>query len=136
MGIVWHERRDDDARPLDDDARPLDADPTDDPTDDPTGNQPANGMYAACLVPDQCPGLLGCATIGDPPTDGVCTDECAGFMNPAGCDPSPGGTATLTCTVLSGYNLCALDCSGGKSCPTPMVCTSVNDEQGTKELCY
>jgi hypothetical protein len=93
-------------------------------------------MYANCLIAADCPGLLGCATIGDPVTDGYCTDQCAGAGNPAGCDPVPGGTATLTCTVLSGYNLCALDCSGGKTCPGGMVCTSVMDEVGMKELCY
>lgn len=110
-----------------------DSDPTDDP---PGGGQPDDGMYSACITADHCPGLAGCATIGDPPTDGFCTDLCAGPNNPAGCDPSPEGTATVTCMVLSGFDLCALDCSGGKTCPAPMVCTSVMDEQGLKDICY
>ena len=42
----------------------------------------------------------------------------------------------VICMVLSGYDLCALDCSGGKTCPGGMVCKLVMDDVGQKEICY
>jgi hypothetical protein len=69
-----------------------------------------------------CPNNGGCLTLGDPVTDGFCTDD---GVCPAGCDPPP-GEAPVTCLAGTGYNVCALDCSAGQACPTPMVCTSLS----------
>ncbi len=93
------------------------------------GMQPGMGMYSPCTVPQDCgfsPDL--CMTITD--LQGVVL---AGFCSRtpcadpvADCDPSPGGTAVPTCVpvTLDGManTACALDCSGGATCPAPMEC--------------
>ena len=56
-----------------------------------------------------------------------CTDECDCWAAPAD------GDAPVTCKVIdqSGDKTCILDCSGGQTCPTGMICTG---DIGT-ELC-
>jgi hypothetical protein len=81
-----------------------------------TGQQPADGMYSACDDAADCFGLEFCET-------GFCTSECTNAA--VDCDPSPGGTALPTCFMFGLESLCALDCSGGSTCPTPMQCTPV-----------
>jgi hypothetical protein len=91
-------------------------------------------MYSHCLDAQACMGF-GCLTIGDPVTDGFCTEECAG--NPGVCDPAPqDSNAVPACIVVSGYNLCALDCTGNKTCPAGMVCGGVMTDNGAIDLCY
>jgi hypothetical protein len=93
------------------------------------GMQPADGMYSSCVMPEDCgfsPTL--CITIQDAmmnPLAGFCSET--GCMNGGtNCDASPGGTATPMCMPVTVNNMadqaCALDCSGGKTCPAPMVC--------------
>jgi hypothetical protein len=96
--------------------------------------QPGLGqLYSHCLVPENCPGLDGCATVtmqGETePFDGFCTNFC---NSDAECFANTGGTAVPKCnTEPSRY--CELDCSGGKTCPGGMMCINL---QGGKQLCY
>lgn len=82
--------------------------------------------YGDCLNsgPSTC-GLEGLCLNDDvmAPTIGVCTEACA---SAAACPGSPGGTAPVTCTDVTGdgANECILDCSGGGSCPAGMSCFS------------
>jgi len=95
------------------------------------GGQPAEGMYAACTVPADCVGVTLCVTIVDPmqvPLGGFCTSPAC--TNAAvDCDAAPGGTATPMCLPLTVNDMpdaaCALDCSGGKTCPAGMECLDV-----------
>jgi hypothetical protein len=96
------------------------------------GMQPADGMYSPCTTARQCGFTpILCITIVDMmgnAVDGFCSET--GCQNPAlDCDPSPGGTATPICVPVSldgnAEQACALDCSGGKSCPQPMACNNV-----------
>lgn len=98
------------------------------------GMQPAMGMYSHCVDPAECAGGVNlCITVNG---DGFCT--LTGCANPlADCDPNPGGTATPVCVSLDvgGMNesACALDCTGGGTCPPPMTC--VGNLQGLRDLC-
>jgi hypothetical protein len=69
-------------------------------------------------------------------TDGFCSNECAGPGNPAGCGAPPNGiTAQLGCTATQGFNICILECSGGKTCPGGMYCYATVDDDGPVEYC-
>ncbi len=96
------------------------------------GTQPADGLYSTCLVPEQCDPIPAlCITINDEdgvPMDGFCSQT--GCTNPAvDCVPTPGGTAVPACmpVTVNGAegSACALDCSGGATCPAPMTCYSL-----------
>ena len=96
--------------------------------------QPANGMYSACLQASTCVGLTTCFTVteGNDVVDGFCTR--APCIDPTtDCDPSPGGTSVPICfDMLVGGSPtmgCALDCSGGKTCPGGMQCYSLASGQ-------
>jgi hypothetical protein len=92
------------------------------------GMQPVDGMYSDCLSAAMCVGLNTCITILDTenmPIDGFCTNNAC--VAPAtDCDVGPGGTAVPFCMMvqLNGRpdTACALDCSGGKTCPGGMMC--------------
>jgi hypothetical protein len=90
-------------------------------TDGGGDEQPDMGMYAHCTTAAMCVGLNLCVLVM--PGDGFCsTTPCDVGM----CDPTPGGTATPICVdVMVGMAMstaCALDCSGGKTCPNGMIC--------------
>lgn len=95
------------------------------------GAQPAEGMYSACAQASDCVGVNLCVTISDPmmvPLGGFCTAP--GCANPAAdCIATPGGTATPMCLPLTVNDMpdsaCALDCAGGKTCPTGMECIAI-----------
>lgn len=91
-----------------------------------TDPQPADGMYSHCVLINDCVGLTTCVLATD--EDGFCSNN--GCMDPvADCDPSPGGTATVTCieyaVQIVPEDVCALDCSGGATCPAGMECQDV-----------
>jgi hypothetical protein len=90
------------------------------------GGEGADGVpYGDCLNggPSTC-GLEGlCLNDGPVPTIGVCTIDCAVLGD---CPASPGGTAPVACTDVTGDAMpeCILDCNGGGSCPAGMSCFS------------
>ncbi len=97
-----------------------------------TGMQPQDGMYSHCLLPGDCVGANLCITITPPgatePSTGFCSQNgCADPMT--SCSTNPGGTATPACVAVTVNMMpdqaCALDCTGGLTCPAPMVCMSV-----------
>ena len=95
-------------------------------TGPPADEQPDSGWWSPCDVDADCGGD-GLVCSGG----GTCTGYCDGG-DPETCGPSPGGTAVPVC-VTSSEDKCALDCSGGRTCPTPMTCRSFNS--GTLEAC-
>jgi hypothetical protein len=104
--------------------------------DEVPSEQPASGMYSACLSPAMCVGQTTCFTIteGMDVVDGFCTSA---PCTDAGidCDASPGGSATPICfdMLVGGMETmgCALDCSSGKTCPAGMQCYTL----ATGEIC-
>lgn len=96
--------------------------------------QPVDGWWSPCLSAAHCdPGLLCLGT--DDMTDGVCTAQCVPYGNAESCAPSPGGTAETTCLTVGGGSVCALDCSGGRSCPAGMHCLADHDDLGPIAIC-
>jgi len=104
-----------------------------------TGVQPNTGMWMPCEVPQDCdyaPAL--CITITDDMDNvlgGFCSD--VGCQNAAAdCDPSPIATAVPVCVPVTVNMMadmaCALQCTGGTACPTPMECLEVT---GFGEIC-
>jgi hypothetical protein len=93
--------------------------------------QPDDGMYSHCTDVMDCFSQNTCVVVE--PGDGFCsTYPCA---DAASCDASPGGTAAPICaevTVPTGMSTaCALDCSGGETCPGGMICAAL----GTGMVC-
>jgi hypothetical protein len=87
--------------------------------------QPEDGMYSHCTSVAQCVGLNVCVVVAV--DDGFCsTTPCT---DAAACVASPGGTALPICAeVMVGMGMstaCALDCSGGKTCPGGMICAAL-----------
>lgn len=111
-----------------DDTSPPTSDDTSPPDDTSGGGsgtdeQPADGVYSECETVVQCFGATACVTIM---SDGYCSIACAIAGD---CPPSPGGTAAAACVPanISGVDMtvCALDCSGGKTCPGGMECAAL-----------
>jgi hypothetical protein len=66
--------------------------------------------------------------------NGFCTYACGG---PDGCPEPVGGTATKTCLLVEGVDVCALDCSGGHSCPAGMRCEQIQASDGAaRSICF
>jgi hypothetical protein len=98
--------------------------------------QPEDGMYSDCLDAAMCVGLNACVTFpeGGAATDGYCTRTgCETAI--ADCAPAPGGSAGPTCievTIgMAMQMVCALDCSGGETCPSGMTCYAY----GSYDIC-
>jgi hypothetical protein len=100
-----------------------------DPPDRTTGepdvctDQP-EGTYKDCLAGEMCDGdSLGCIVDDvNNPSLGICSlscqDDCDCFA-----DPGDGNAASRCLPLLEGgEKACALDCSGGESCPSGTVC--------------
>lgn len=96
--------------------------------------QPETSWWSHCTSSPECTDDLVCMVNGAE-DDGVCTS----FCNPAGdgtsCGASPGVTAVPSCLNVSTNSICALDCSGGKTCPAGMLCLSDVDDDGPIEIC-
>lgn len=66
--------------------------------------------------------------------NGFCTYACGG---PDGCPEPVGGTATETCLLVEDIDVCALDCSGGHSCPAGMRCEQIQASDGAaRSICF
>jgi hypothetical protein len=97
--------------------------------------------YPPC--PDgMCPGGGTCLT-GEGPNAGksYCAPTCQPAGDPGTC-PEPGdGDATpicITVTDMNGQNptsYCALDCSGGQTCPAGKTCVDETDANGAIKIC-
>jgi hypothetical protein len=96
--------------------------------------QPTSGIYSPCINPGpdfQCNGFTGTyvcsfvSVIGLPTEDAFCTVPC----NTAADCPSSGCTALPACRYGADIqtNVCALDCSEGRNCPTGMMCKEIAD---------
>jgi hypothetical protein len=65
---------------------------------------------------------------------GFCTYACNGGVQ--SCDPISGGSATATCLPVEGEEVCALDCSGNKSCPSGMRCEKIEAAGEPRSICF
>lgn len=91
------------------------------------GGQPDSGMWSHCTMQNNtCNGAANICVHTD--DDGYCTDD--GCVNPnVDCDPVPvDSNAPPMCAEAIDANMnpvffCAIDCSGGQTCPAGMVCT-------------
>jgi hypothetical protein len=118
---------------------PEDGETGQDESDDPPGERPgeSDGMYAACGASAECEPLDFCVFPAD--EQGYCTDLCLAPDDPSNCDPSPGGGAAESCLdigIPGGARVCALDCSGGKSCPGGMRCEGIETDDGERRVCF
>lgn len=103
--------------------------PVDDSTTGPPVCNDVPGNYADCLgvgnVVDTtgCAGANNCITGGDPTIAGVCSvTPC---VDTCDCPGAPAtGNAPIACDAITGgvEQFCYLDCSGGQTCPTGMIC--------------
>lgn len=88
--------------------------------------QPANGVFAACESSIDCVGAQYCVSVM--PNVGFCSKNCEDPT--VDCPASPGGTATTACVAAMPIGapamVCALDCSGGKTCPGGMECAQLD----------
>lgn len=119
----------------DDSDAPMDEDAPED--EDDVEPRPSDGMYAACSASAQCEPLDFCVFPSD--EDGYCTDICSTPDDPSRCDASPGGDASTSCLdigLASGNRVCALDCSGGASCPGGMRCEAIDTNDGERRICF
>jgi hypothetical protein len=104
------------------------------------GGGGGGGAYEPC--PDgNC--TTGTCLNGDPPNDNksFCAPNCSPAGDPSGCPPPPSGDAPPMCIDVGdeqGGNVqsfCALDCSGGQTCPTGMTCVQDSDQNGPITIC-
>jgi len=83
--------------------------------------QPVDGLYSACESAVECFGATVCVLVMG--SLGYCSNNCT---IPSDCGPPPAGTATQACVAASvggaDMMVCALDCSGGATCPGGMEC--------------
>ncbi|MCH9686682.1 MAG: hypothetical protein K0V04_34940 [Deltaproteobacteria bacterium] len=89
----------------------------------PIDEQPAAGMYSACVNTGECIGLTACVLVAGAP---------AGFCSLAGCvdagmqcDANPGAMSSAIPACVDdgmGVSVCALTCEGAATCPGGMEC--------------
>lgn len=96
--------------------------------------QPGSGMWSSCHGGGSCDASLTCLGTDDMAL-GICTTECSPAANPAACGAVPGGTAVASCLSVGGQSICAIDCSGGLTCPAGMDCIAETDDTGAIEIC-
>lgn len=113
---------------------------TSDPTSDegssdgppPENEQPASGMYSECDFVTDCIGQTTCVAVLGADAGFCSIDNCS---DPAAqCVANPGATSTATpaCVIdIMGASVCALECTGGATCPGGMECRVL----GRREVC-
>jgi hypothetical protein len=103
-------------------------------TGEPQPPQPVSGWWSHCLGNADCSDGLVCM-LNDDETDGVCTDFCSPAQDPTSCGVSPSESVSTTCLEISAGSVCALDCAGGMTCPSGMVCLMDTDNNGPIAIC-
>jgi hypothetical protein len=103
------------------------------PSTDTTGG--GGGAYAPCNG-GMCEGGEACLE-GEGPNMGksYCAANCNPPDNPDNCPDAPNGDATPMCISVMGTSYCALDCSGGESCPNGMSCVDETHDNGAIKIC-
>lgn len=93
-------------------------------------------MYSECQEPADCLSLDYC--VHPPGEPGFCSEPCDPVDDAESCEESPGGTARRICADIGqpSANLCALDCSGDKTCPGGMACQRVETNGGERSMCF
>ncbi len=100
---------------------------------DDSGGQPDSGPYSQCVGGSCEPGLT--CIVPELIVDDMCVESCLPAGDPSSCTPAPGGDSTPICLAVNGSSYCALDCSGGRSCPSGMVCHDEADDSGPQSIC-
>jgi hypothetical protein len=103
----------------------------DDETADTEGPAPGEA-FSGCMDKADCDDDWCLHPTNEP---GFCTYTCAANGVDA-CEPSPGGTATVTCLTVQGDQVCALDCAGNKSCPPHMRCEQIEANNQARSICF
>lgn len=97
------------------------------------GTLPGSGPWSACVDTSCGPGY-GClqATMGG---GGVCTVGCIAPGDASACPAAPGDIVAPICILAQGQPVCALDCTGGLTCPSGSTCSVETDDLGSIEVC-
>lgn len=85
-------------------------------------------LYGGCVDADECFDEWCVHPAGEP---GFCTYPCS-----ESCMADLGGTATTTCLPVEDQDVCALDCSDGKSCPAGMRCEQIDADGQPRSICF
>jgi hypothetical protein len=108
------------------------------PTDETEGG---GGAYAPCPG-GSCMNGEACLQ-GEGPNEGkaYCAEVCSPAGDPTSCPDAPDGDAVPSCIDVNdgmgGANTsyCALDCTGGKTCPAGQSCVNETDANGPIQIC-
>jgi hypothetical protein len=109
------------------------------PSDESGGG--GDGAYAPCPG-GMCLNGESCLS-GEGPNEGksYCAEICSPAGNPANCPDPPDGDAMPICIDVNdgmgggNTSYCALDCSGGETCPTGLSCVDETDANGAIKIC-
>lgn len=99
--------------------------------EDETGGPAPGEPFSGCIDKGDCFDEWCLHPAGEP---GFCTFACNGGVD--SCDPSPGGSATLTCLPVDGDEVCVLDCGGNKTCPSQMRCEQIEANGQPRSICF
>lgn len=92
------------------------------------------GWWDFCLSDAACQAGFRCL-IAEDMSAGFCSADCGGGGDPSTCGDPGSGDAPAICITVSGNPVCALDCSGGQTCPDSMSCVPEIDENGPITIC-
>jgi hypothetical protein len=99
--------------------------------EDETGGPAPGEPFSGCIDKGDCFDEWCLHPAGEP---GFCTYACNTVAN---CSISTsGGSATMTCLPVQGDQVCALDCGGGKSCPSNMRCEKIEAGGEPRSICF
>lgn len=100
-----------------------------------------DGAYAPCPG-GTCLDGEACLS-GEGPNEGksYCAQTCSPAGDPGNCPDAPDGDAMPICIDVNdgmgggNTSYCALDCSGGETCPAGLSCVDETDANGAIEIC-
>ena len=109
------------------------------PSDESGGG--GDGAYAPCPG-GMCLNGEACLS-GEGPNEGksYCAETCSPAGNPANCPDAPDADAMPICIDVNdgmgggNTSYCALDCSGGETCPAGLSCVDETDANGAIKIC-